>query len=248
MVSVSRLNGHINTAGVTPEQPVHQGDDLCPARDGTCGDWPLLPVHGQGVLAGLLGQAAAELHPFQLQGVKPWGTEPGLKPGRALFLSQGGPNSPHPGTVTSYTALFAPTRPCCCLCFSIPGLSNGVNSHCHRPCSVGCRGSRGQDPKTATGWAQRGSHSFPGDTLERERQAFGNSRDFVLNPVGLLVFEVINDFSHVAPAWQRKAAAPAPQAKPEPTLSQDPSTEGQSFCHQTPLASGGVWQLTEVMG
>lgn len=60
-----KLNDHINTAGVTPEQPVHQGDDLCPARDGTRGDRP-------GVPAGLC--------PFPLQGVKPQGTEPGLKP------------------------------------------------------------------------------------------------------------------------------------------------------------------------
>lgn len=26
---------------MTLEQPVHQGDDLCPTRDGTRGDWPL---------------------------------------------------------------------------------------------------------------------------------------------------------------------------------------------------------------
>lgn len=74
---------------------------------------------------------------------------------------------------------------------------------------------------------------------------FGKSRHFVSNPVGLLVFEDINGFFPTwLLHWQRKAAAPASQAKP----SQAPSTEGQSFCRQTPLHSGGVWQLTEVMG
>lgn len=41
MLVTLKLNDHINTAGITPEHPVHQGDDLCPARDGTRSDWPL---------------------------------------------------------------------------------------------------------------------------------------------------------------------------------------------------------------
>lgn len=31
-----------------------------------------------------------------------------------------------------------------------------------------------------------------------------NSRDFGLKPGGLLIFEDISDFSHMAPAWQRR--------------------------------------------
>lgn len=120
---------------MTLEQPVHQGDDLCPTRDGTRGDWPL--------------------------------------------------------------------------------------------------------PETALGMERE-------SLLPRRHTGKGKTGgDFVSNPVGLLGFEDINVFfPHVAPAWQRKAAAPASQAKP----SRAPSTEGQSFCRQTPLDSGGVWQLTEVMG
>lgn len=99
----------------------------------------------------------------------------------------------------------------------------GGTNHHHRPRSLGCWGSQGQDPETAPGWAQRGSRSYPGDTLGRERWAFGNSRDFVLNPVGLLVFEDTNDFF---PTWQNTAA---PQAQPEQALSQAAAQEGKVF-------------------
>lgn len=168
----------------------------------------------------------------------------GFKARRALFLPLGGPNSPHHGTVTGYTALLAPTHPCCCLCFSIPGLSNGVHSHHHWPRSPGCWGRRREDPETALGWARRGSHSFPGDTLGKERQAFGNSRDFVLNPVGLLVLEDVNDFSPCGVAGE--GSCPGSTGKAEADTK--PSSQHRSFCHQTPRDSGVVWQLTEVLG
>lgn len=35
-----QLNNHISVAGVTLEQPVHPGNDLCPAGEGTGCSYP----------------------------------------------------------------------------------------------------------------------------------------------------------------------------------------------------------------
>lgn len=134
-----KLNDHVNATGVTPEQPVRQGDDLCPARDGTCGEPWAVP---------------AGLHPLPL---------PGVKGRRALFLPQGGPNVPHHGTVTGYTALLAPTHPCCRLCFSIPTISNGGHCHRHRPRSLGQpQAGHGEGVTPSQGTHQQGKDELLG--------------------------------------------------------------------------------------
>lgn len=142
------LNNHTNTAGVTLEQPVCPGNELCLARDGIRGDCPLLPVR-------------------VLHGEKPQGSELGF---------WGAPNSPPPW---NYHSTVHPNAPHCCMC----------------PTS----------PASATGQSQDGGVTLsPWDTLGRERQAFENSRDFYLNPMGLLIFEDTSEFSHMAPAQQRR--------------------------------------------
>lgn len=78
------LNNHTNTAGVTLEQPVCPGNELCLARDGIRGDCPLLPVH-------------------VLHGEKPQGSELGF---------WGAPNSPHHGTTTALFTPTPPTAAC----------------------------------------------------------------------------------------------------------------------------------------
>lgn len=177
--------------------------------------------------AGCAGRAAP-ISPARGEAV---GHGAGVEARRALFLPRGDPNSPTMGLLPGTQLCSSQHVPVAACVSASPTSEVG--------CAISVIGHVCWGARAAPGWAWRGSHSFPGRTLERERQAFGNSRDFALNPVGLLGFEDINDISHVAPAQQRKAAALAPWARPEPTSSQALGTEGQSFCH---LNTPGLWR------